>query len=80
MGLTRSVPATSGYSELHTYGCRKCGVWVTEGSPPRDQLKDTSVVRKWPFSVVAAVFVVFSVIHLCPLFAVFDPTIIGRGR
>ena len=37
MGLTRTVPACSGYSELRTYGCRECGVWVTEGSTPRDQ-------------------------------------------
>jgi hypothetical protein len=41
MGLTRTIAASSGYGELHTYGCRECGVWVTEGSSPRDQLKDT---------------------------------------
>ena len=26
MGLTRTVPASPGYSELHTYGCKECGV------------------------------------------------------
>jgi hypothetical protein len=25
MGLTRTVPATPGYSELRTYGCKECG-------------------------------------------------------
>ena len=38
MGLTRTVPASSGYSELRTYGCKECGVWVTEGSSPGDEL------------------------------------------
>ena len=26
--------------------CRECGVWVTEGSTPRDQRQDTFVVLK----------------------------------
>ena len=46
MGLTRTIAASPGYGELHTYGCRECGVWVTEGSSPRDQLKDTFFMRK----------------------------------
>jgi hypothetical protein len=33
---------------LRTYGCRACGVWVTEGSTRSDQLEDTPVVREWP--------------------------------
>src|SRR5262249_13979451 len=44
MGLTRTIAAGEGYTEMHTYGCRECGVWVTEGSTPRDQLKDTFLV------------------------------------
>ena len=46
MGLTRTVPASPGYSELHTYGCKECGVWVTEGSSARDQRRDMFVVHK----------------------------------
>ena len=34
MDLTRTIAASPGYGELHTYGCRECGVWVTEGSAP----------------------------------------------
>jgi hypothetical protein len=37
MGLTRTIAASPGYRELRTYGCRECGVWVTEGSTLRDQ-------------------------------------------
>jgi hypothetical protein len=32
MGLTRTIAARAGYRELRTYGCRECGVWITEGS------------------------------------------------
>ena len=46
MRLTRTIAASSGFSELRTYGCRECGVWVTEGSPPKDQLEATFIVRK----------------------------------
>jgi hypothetical protein len=46
MGLSRIVPASPGSSELRTYGCKECGVWVTEGSTPRDQRPDTFVVPK----------------------------------
>ena len=46
MGLTRTVPVSPGYSELRTYGCKECGVWVTEGSSVRDQRRDTFVVPK----------------------------------
>ena len=46
MGLTRTVPPSPGYSELRTYGCIECGVWVTEGSTLRDQRQDTFVVLK----------------------------------
>jgi hypothetical protein len=48
MGLTRTLAAGQGYSELRTYGCRECGVWVTEGSAPRDHLKDAFIGRKRP--------------------------------
>jgi hypothetical protein len=36
MGLTRSIAARAGYYELRTYGCRECGVWITEGSSLED--------------------------------------------
>jgi hypothetical protein len=48
MGLARTIAASPGYSDLRTYGCRECGVWVTEGSAPGDQLKDTFIERKRP--------------------------------
>jgi hypothetical protein len=48
MGLTRTIAASPGYRELHTYGCIECGVWVTEGSAPRDRLKETFIDRKLP--------------------------------
>src|SRR5262249_60080529 len=48
MGLTRTIAASPGYGELHTYGCRECGGWGTEGSSPSDQLRDTPFVRKSP--------------------------------
>jgi hypothetical protein len=51
MGLTRTIAASPGYGELHTYGCRECGVWVTEGSTPRDQPEGTFIVRRGPFSL-----------------------------
>jgi len=46
MGVTRTVPASRGYSELRTYGCRECGVWVTEGRAPEDERKDSFILRK----------------------------------
>jgi hypothetical protein len=49
MGLTRTIAASPGYSELRTYGCRECGVWVTEGSTRRDQLERTFGVPKRRF-------------------------------
>jgi hypothetical protein len=49
MGLTRTIAASPGYSELRTYGCRECGVWVTEGSPPRDRPEHTFGIRKRGF-------------------------------
>jgi hypothetical protein len=30
MGLSRTIPASAGFRELQTFGCRDCGVWVTE--------------------------------------------------
>ena len=48
MGLARTIAASSGYRELHTYGCRECGVWVTEDCAPRDRLKETFMNRKRP--------------------------------
>jgi hypothetical protein len=49
MGLTRTIAASPGYGELRTYGCRECGVWVTEGSTLRDQRKRTFGVHKREF-------------------------------
>jgi hypothetical protein len=49
MGLTRTIAASPGYRELRTYGCRECGVWVTEGGAPRDRLKRTLGVHKRGF-------------------------------
>ncbi len=46
MGLTRTVPASPGYSELCTYGCRECGVWVTEGRTTRDRFEDRFILPK----------------------------------
>jgi hypothetical protein len=46
MGLTRTIAASPGYRELRTYGCRECGVWVTEGNTSRDQRQDTFVALK----------------------------------
>ena len=46
MGVTRTVPASPGYSELRTYGCRECGVWVTEGRAPEDEREDSFILRK----------------------------------
>jgi hypothetical protein len=28
--LSRITPGTSGLSDLQTYACQECGVWVTE--------------------------------------------------
>jgi hypothetical protein len=33
--LTRTIPGTNGLAELRTYGCRECGVWVTEAADDR---------------------------------------------
>jgi hypothetical protein len=46
MGVTRTVPASPGYSELRTYGCRECGVWVTEGWAPEDEREGSFTLRK----------------------------------
>jgi hypothetical protein len=46
MGLTRTIAAGPGYGELRTYGCRECGIWVTEGSSPRERFQETFLVRK----------------------------------
>jgi len=37
MGLTRTIPGSPGLSELQTYGCKACGVWVTETKDRRNQ-------------------------------------------
>jgi hypothetical protein len=43
MGLSRTIPASAGFRELQTFGCRDCGVWVTQGKDPwvgkRENLK-----------------------------------------
>jgi ribosomal protein L37AE/L43A len=33
--LSRTTPATSGLSDLRTYSCRECGVWITEAADDR---------------------------------------------
>jgi hypothetical protein len=33
--FTRTIPGTNGLAELRTYGCRECGVWVTEAADDR---------------------------------------------
>jgi hypothetical protein len=43
MGLARIIAASPGHRELHTFGCRECGVWVTEA--PSDQFQNTFIVR-----------------------------------
>jgi hypothetical protein len=35
MGLSRIVPASVGFCELQTYGCKGCRVWVTEAKERR---------------------------------------------
>ena len=52
MGLTRTVPASPGYSELHTYGCRECGVWVTEGSTREISARTRSLCPNEPFKTI----------------------------
>jgi hypothetical protein len=32
MGLSRTIPASAGFRELQTFGCKDCGVWVTEAT------------------------------------------------
>ena len=32
MELTRTIPGSPGLSEMQTYGCKECGVWVTEAN------------------------------------------------
>jgi hypothetical protein len=49
MGLTRTIAASPGYRELRTYGCKECGVWITEGSTQGDRLERTFGVHKRGF-------------------------------
>ena len=44
MGLTRTIPGSPGLSEMQTYGCKDCWVWVTEAS-------DATNPRDWHFRV-----------------------------
>jgi hypothetical protein len=46
MDLTRTIAASPGYSELCTYGCRECGVWVTEESAPKDLFDHALAIRR----------------------------------
>ena len=46
MGVMRTVPASPDYGELRTYGCKECGVWVTEGRAPEDEREDSFILRK----------------------------------
>jgi hypothetical protein len=32
LSLTRTIPRMNGLAELRTYGCKECGVWVTEAA------------------------------------------------
>ena len=43
MGLVRTIPASPGYRELQTYGCRDCGVWITEGNSGESNRKGIPV-------------------------------------
>jgi len=49
MGLSRTIPASAGFRELQTFGCKDCGVWVTEGKDPwtgkRENLKRAPITR-----------------------------------
>ena len=65
--LVGHMPDSPGYRELRTYGCIECGVWVTEGRAPRDE---RFILRKCRLPSVEHLF---SLTHLCPVFALFDP-------
>jgi hypothetical protein len=75
MGVTRSVPASPGYSELRTYGCRECWVWVTEGRAPEDEREGSFLLRKWSLceTLFGRASNLLSLTHVCPVFALFDP-------
>ena len=48
MGLSRTIPAGPGFRELQTFGCRDCGVWVTQEDPwagKRENLKRAPITR-----------------------------------
>jgi hypothetical protein len=46
MDLTRTIAASPGYREFRTYGCKECGVWVTEESAARDLVERTFAMRR----------------------------------
>jgi hypothetical protein len=50
MGLSRTINASAGFRELRTFGCRDCGVWVTEGKNPwvgkRENLKRAPITGR----------------------------------
>ncbi len=48
MGLSRTIPASAGFRELRTFGCRSCGVWVTEGEDPWATKREN--LKKAPFN------------------------------
>jgi len=35
--LTRVVPTLGGSTDLQTYGCKQCGVWLTEAADRRGE-------------------------------------------
>jgi hypothetical protein len=48
MGLSRTIPAGTGFRELQTFGCTDCGVWVTQEDPwaaKRENLKRAPITR-----------------------------------
>jgi hypothetical protein len=67
MDLTRTIAASPGYRELRTYGCRDCGVWVTEGSPPGERPGRIAGYRLWRPPLPALLT------RCCPVFASFHP-------
>jgi hypothetical protein len=47
IGLSRTIPASAGFRELQTFGCRDCGVWLTEDplASKREDLKRAPITR-----------------------------------
>ena len=75
----RTIAASPGHSELDIYGCKECGVWVTEPPERSAQTHFQCPLVKFPAQLRsdsighggAHYFV--SLTHLCPVFALFGP-------